>query len=390
MADKRQVIRWRALKDPVKLGKRTFRKQMLSYGEFLHEDAPDGKLKVDRSFCDRIVDNFRKGMRDTVPIPLGHTDGEGTSSVGRVLDLEVDDDGLWGLHLIEDEEKADKLGRELRDSSVLVEPDFLDIKTGNKVGPVLIHNAITNAARLTGLRSWEAVSFGDDASKVDVIDFANQSGSGDSGKGEKMTIAELLEKAAEVTDADFAAELAKSRPKVVETLTEDAKVDEDALRAEGAAAVVADLKTKGITYTPTESKGKDDGKGEAKAEAKTTGLDISEHPDFKAINKTVNDLMAERTKTETEAKVDAAIREGRVLPAEKEGLVAVGLSDGTLLENLLKTREPAKAVAFGEVGFATTTPPTPAPAVGGAPSVDDPDAEAKRYLGMAKTARAST
>ena len=155
-----------------KLSNRLFRKHMLRPGSFTHPTAPGGKLDVDREFCEMIAANFRKGLRDNVPMPLSHKDTNAITSVGNVVDVEVTDEGLFGYHLVIDEEDAERLGGEgkkWRGSSVSILMDYTDRETGENHGPVLATNIVTNAPWIDKLQPWEEILLGDEAANYDVV-----------------------------------------------------------------------------------------------------------------------------------------------------------------------------------------------------------------------------
>ena len=389
----RQVVRMRSSEPAQKLGSRMFRKQMMRYGRWLHPDAKDGELVVDRPFLEKVAENFHAGVRDTVPIPLSHKDKGGITSIGRVVDVEVDDEGLWGYHLIAKPENAAKIDdEEWRDSSVLVEPDFVDKESGRSVGPALIHNAITNAAYMTGLAPFEAVAFGEDAAETTVLDFGANDGTVGTAKGGKMDIKAHLAAASEVSDEDFLAELRNTRPDLLKTL----EVDTDSIKTAARKGVIDELAEEGIVIDfeaiAEARKGKKSKKGKKNDASKVdiSGVDISDHPAFVALSDEVTKLTKAATQSDVESRVDKAIREGKATAAEKKSLVAVGFADSELLDTLLDARKPNTSVGMSELGFSLAQEPGQAVDANGVPKVDDTAAEAKRYLAMAGSVKSTT
>lgn len=383
----RQVVRLAANDKPERLGKTLFRKHMMRPGRWEHPNAPGGELVVDRPFLEKIAENFHAGARDTVPIPLSHKDTDGITSIGRVVDVEVTDEGLFGYHLITKEENAKKIeDDDWYATSVMVEPNFRNKETSKDIGPTLIHNAITNAPYMTGLAPFEAVAFGDDAPDITVLDFRTGDGP-DGTKGEKMNVTEFLAENKDMTDEDFLKDLAEARPELAKSL----KVDPEAIKAAAAKEtrdeIAGHLAESGIVIEfPTE---KAKAKGEKTKAKVDDSVDISEHPAFVALSDAVKELTETQTKSAVETRVDQAIREGRVLPTEKEGLVAVGFSDSDLLNTLLDARKPNSSIVMSEVGFKISQEPGETVDLNGVPQVSDPAAERERYKGVARSVGAT-
>ena len=193
------VVRWVDRRDwPTG---RVFRKQLLRYGKWEHPAAPGGVLNVTRDLLERIAENFRRRVVDTVAVPLGH-DVDGVTSIGEVVHVEVDDDGLWGVHVIERPEDAERIGRTWKGSSALVHLDWKDRETGERVGPVLLHNAVTNLPVVNRLAPFEAVALGEStANNIRVISLDGFD-TEESADMPEMTAEEMLDRLAELSDED--------------------------------------------------------------------------------------------------------------------------------------------------------------------------------------------
>lgn len=351
----------------VALSRRLFRKQILRYGTWEHKAAPGGKLRVTKAFLTKIVDNFRAGVRDDVPIPLGH-EVDAISSIGKVVALEIDDHGLWGIHEISDDADADKLGETWTGSSAFIDLNAVDKETGKEQGPVLVHNAVTNAPYIKDLAPFEALALGEDAKNAVVIALEMTDETG----GVQMTLEEVLAQLAETSDDDLRKALTDSRPELFAQEgdgegddEEKAKEAIEAAKVEGREAVVAALAEKGITVTLSEDTG--DGK---KDEPK---VDISSAKEFVALGERVSTLEKEKATTAVEAKIDKAIKEGKVVPAQRDGLIKVGLSEDG--EDILDEIIPEKAVVDLSEKGVTPTDETNVPL-----SEEDAEKEADRLV----------
>ena len=324
----------------VALSRRLFRKQILRYGKWSHPAAPGGVLNVTKEFVTKIADNFKRGVRDNVPIPLGH-EMDAISSVGKVVGLEVDENGLWGIHEIEDAEAADKIGKVWTGTSAFIDLNAEDKETGEKLGPVLVHNAITNAPYIKGLAPFESVALGEDAQDAVVIALHEQTDE----PGGAMTLEELLHELQETSDDELRAALQEHRPEVLASATEAADDDEEALEAarrEGREAVVAALAEKGITVALSES---------AAGSDEDVDVDIESHPVVVALAERVTKLEGEKVEAAAEAVIDKAIAEGKVLPSQREGLLEVALSENGM-DRLTKIIPSEAVVDLSEKGTA--------------------------------------
>lgn len=322
--------------DAVALGPKLFRKQILRFGEWKHPAAPGGKLQVTKEFVAKIIENFNKGLRDDVPIPKGH-DVDALTSVGKVVGLEMGPDGLYGLHEIE--EDAEKIGKTLTGTSAFINMDYEDAETGEHHGPVLIHNALTNAPYIKGLAPFEALALGEDAEEAVVIALPNATTEAD------MTLEELLAQIEETSDDELREALEKARPELFAGIEGDeSKTDDDAIAAakdEARKEVVAALAEKGITVALSEENEDEDPK-----------VDVTGAPEFVALSERVDALETEKREKEAADIVEKAIKDGKVLPAQREGLMEVALSEGGM-ERVKKLIPEESVVDLSEHGVST-------------------------------------
>lgn len=140
---------------------RMFRKQILRYDTFVHPNDSKMKFTVDEAMADTLIKNFKDGICDIVQIPKVGDDNKHTEDVdrniGRVIDLTKDTDGLYAVMDVRSDEDADKLGKTLLGASAMLAMDYTDSRTGKRVGPTLLHTAITNRPYITNLDDFEEV-----------------------------------------------------------------------------------------------------------------------------------------------------------------------------------------------------------------------------------------
>jgi len=313
---------------------------------------------------ERIVANFKAGLRDDVPMPKGH-EVDALSSVGHVVGLAIEGDELIGYHDVRDEAMAaDIRAGKVTGSSVFLNLDYVDASTGKSHGPTIIHNALTNAPYIKGLTPFEAVALGEEDAEGAVVIALEANEGGD------MTLDELIAQVTEISDEDLKAGLLKARPVLFDAAVDEGeKVDLEAVKAEakleGTKELVAALsEAAGITVAMSED-------GE-----KVDTVDVSTNPAFVALSETVAELKAGVARSAVEATVDAAIAEGKILPVQRDGMITVGLSEGgvKLLESLI----PAQAV----VDLSETGTTGGAEQRHGPDSADDVAAEVARYTSL--------
>lgn len=321
----------------VALGPSLYRKQILRYGQWKHNKAPGGVLTVTKEFVAKIVENFKAGVRDDVPVPMGH-ERDALTSVGHVIGLEQTDEGLFGIHEIDDPDG--KIGKTLTGTSALVALNYEDSETGKEYGPVLIHNALTNAPHMKGLAPFEAVALNEDAEEAVVISLPEEK---KAIQEVDMTLEELLAQLEETSDDDLREALKAKRPEFFGSPEgEPTKADDEALEAaakEAREEVVAALAEKGVTVSLAEN---DDDKDK-------TVVDITSAPEFVSLGERVDTLETEKSTEAAEALVDGAIQDGKFLPSQRDGMLEVALSEGGMerVEKLI----PEKAIIdLSEVG----------------------------------------
>lgn len=154
------------LADFVELGAtrqgRLFRKHILNKGTLHYPKAPGGKVEIDDTFIDTLTRNFDNGV-SMVQVPLAGPRNEHSESpdlnIGQVVGIErgtgADIDKVYAL--IDARKHAEDLGSTLLGASALMSLDYEDTNTGMKVGPTLLHVAVTNRPYVTGLQDYQEV-----------------------------------------------------------------------------------------------------------------------------------------------------------------------------------------------------------------------------------------
>lgn len=139
---------------------RLFRKHLLNLGDLRHPVS--GKtIKIDDNFVTTLKKNFNDGVCDIVQVPLAGAKNEHTEdperNIGEVVDIEVKDKKVYAVLDIRDDRHAEKLGKTYLGASAMLSLDYTDTKSGKRVGPTLLHSCVTNRPYVTGLENYEEI-----------------------------------------------------------------------------------------------------------------------------------------------------------------------------------------------------------------------------------------
>ena len=137
-----------------------FRKEILKVGDsFVHPNNPKRRINIDSAFAKKIVANFKAGYCDVVQFPevddSNHHSEAPSRNRGEVIDLTYDEAGIYAT--IDVRKNPADVGVTLLGASAMMNLDYLDTRSGNRVGPTLLHVAGTNRPYLTNLKPYEPV-----------------------------------------------------------------------------------------------------------------------------------------------------------------------------------------------------------------------------------------
>lgn len=327
---------------------RLFRKQILRFGSFAHPNLPGEKLHIDRKVAEKMAANFANNVCDIVQVPLvddGNRHSEDPMrNIGEVVDLEVGDDGLYAVIDVRREDAADALGKTLIGASAMLHMNYTDTRTGQKVGPTLLHTAITNRPYITELGDFREIvrasadALGDDLPVV----LSNFTSEDEMPKTKDELIAELRE--SHGIDVDDLAEKAALVEEVENGMEQGSTTDE---LVSALSAVLADAGVISLSG----------GSGEAITVKDVAEAVIELAEDKVTLSHKIEALEADREQARqaaAETEVDALVAEGKILPKQRDAMVALSLNDRETFEALV----PDEAlVAFSETGYTVTETP---------------------------------
>jgi len=137
---------------------RLFRKHILTKGPLIHPETGE-TIDVNDDFVGKLKANFSNGVCDIVQTPLADDANKHSEApdrnIGEIIGIE-DDPETGKVYAIMDARKmADDVGKTLLGASAMMHLDYTDTKTHKKVGPTLLHMAVTNRPYITNLDGYE-------------------------------------------------------------------------------------------------------------------------------------------------------------------------------------------------------------------------------------------
>lgn len=341
-------------------GGRRFRKQLVKFGAWVNPHDPNKKMVLDKAWAERVMRNMADKVINKVPIVEGHpkTSAELLQATRGWLDgASIEEDGLYGEMRILAADTATGIDSNLIDDvSVSFDPNYVDKRTGAEVGPALLHVGLVNDPYLKGMTPFQALS---DSANVIMLS--------ESKEHEVSTVSIKNEHEFPVTvkfDVD-----GKEETVTIEA-GKEAEVPESA--AEGVKALVSEAKAPAAADDEADRKAAEEKEAADKAAAEKAEADAKAAEEAKAnlseLERTKLELSETKAKLaaqETEKTYDKMLRDGRLVPAQKDTFVAlsaaaleasttVNLSDGTtktfpeLLAEFLEAGP--KRVDFSEQG----------------------------------------
>lgn len=298
---------------------RIFKKHLLNYGDLRHPVT--GKvIKVDDTFAQTLKKNFDDGVCDIVQVPLADKDNEHTEdpdrNIGEVVDLEVTDNKVYAILDVRDSERADKLGKTILGASAMLHLDYTDTKTGNKVGPTLLHSCATNRPYVTGLETYqEIVAATSDTSRGAVLLTAD------------VVEVEAIEEPAVMGDTTTTDTPAAVKPTLEELLTAlkaDHGIDVTALQAKAAegdaTASLSKTLTDALTAAGVVKLTATDDKAPSTEDVVTAVSELAKD------NVSLTDRVNKLERADAEHAVQGLVDAGRLTPAQKAGFVELKLT----------------------------------------------------------------
>lgn len=314
---------------------RLFSKQILPEGSFVHPGDPHSKIQVNAELAAKLKTNFEAGYCDIVQVPVvndvnAHVE-DPDRNMGEVVDVSYKKGkGIYVTLDARDKVRAEKLGKTLLGASAMLHMNYTDTKTGKKVGPTLLHVAVTNRPYLTNLDEYqEIVSASADMSGEEapvILQLA---------KDPEPSPAPTTEPVVE--PAVITEEIPMDLDQLIQTLKADHGVDVKALQeqaeeADKSKTLVAAMSQ--VLATATGQKTATDG-----PTVEEVGQAVVELAGEKvALAKAVTEQKAEIDKLKLSAaqsEVKSLVSTGHILPKQEEVMIRLAVEDRTTFDALL-------------------------------------------------------
>lgn len=290
-----------------------FKKHILSEGPLYY----GGKtINVTHDFLVKMADNFEKKYCPIVQVPVVDDNNKHTEdpfrNIGEVVKVEVEGDKAYAIIDVRDEKAAPLIGKTLLGASALLSPDYTDRKTMKKVGPTLVHTAITNNPYVSDLEEFEAVrlSVADDSSSKAVILTAARNP-----KESKMDLDEIIAVLRDEHKIDLP-ELQKAAGKAETFAALSAQLQEKLTEGEDAV----------LKLSAADETASDEDIVAAVADLVQSRIELSDK---------VNTLVEESRTAKAEALVDEKVAAGFILPAKRDAFLNLYLKDAEAFEAVL-------------------------------------------------------
>lgn len=135
-----------------------FRKHILTKGNLIHPVTKE-IIKIDDAFVTKMTSNFDSGVCPIVQIPTADADNRHTEdpekNIGEVVGIKTEGDKVYAL--LDVRKRSEDINKTLLGASAMFSMDYTDTATGKKVGPTLLHTLVTNRPYLTGLDDYEEI-----------------------------------------------------------------------------------------------------------------------------------------------------------------------------------------------------------------------------------------
>jgi hypothetical protein len=290
-------------------GTKLFKKHILSTGTLNYNGK---KIPITESTLDSLKKNFDAKVCDIVQVPVADKDNNHTEdplrNAGEVIDLERDGNKLYAI--IDARKYADDFGKTLIGASAFFSMDYKDTRTDEKVGPTLLHVAVTNRPH-----------------EVELEDYQELIAASADGNSEAVHLTALTEKESDMTKDELISALKIEHGIDVADLQGRVAAGDKALALSNSLTqALSGLKDQGvIALSNTDELTGDDVVG---AFAQLAEKNV-------ALSNRIDTIEADGKQKAAEVAVDKAIADGFIFPAKRDANIALYLSNKEQFEALL-------------------------------------------------------
>lgn len=307
-----------------------FEKHILSYGDLLYPSAKGGKVKIDDDFAHALIRNFNNGVAGIVQVPKADANNQHSEdpdrNVGEVVGLTARNDKIYAQIDARDADAAKRIKDKLiLGASAFLHLNYPDTRTGEKVGPTLLHVCLTNRPYV-----------------VDLEDFSELIAATADGKSEAVILTATTK---ENSTMELDAMLAELREKHGINVPE---LQERAAAAETAVSLTSRIQEElgGAGFLKLSA-------GSTPSEDDLISAVVGAKDQIVSLTSQVTTMREESARKAAESRIDTEVRAGRILPKAKDAQVTLLLTNPDLFEQLLPEKPLVKLSASDgeEIGF---------------------------------------
>jgi hypothetical protein len=277
-----------------------FRKHILNLGPLIHPKTGE-VLKLDDGWYSKLKDNFDRGVCDIVAAPLAnaqnqHVEGP-LDNAGEVIGLDRQGNKVYVDLDVRDPRVIEGLrNKTILGASAYLHMNYTDTRTGEKVGPAILHSCFTNRPYVTGLEPYREVV----AATSD-------------GMGEVIVLSEEEPK--------------MDRETLIAALRDEHGIDVEDLQRRAAQANDVSGLTRALTAALT---------GQSAQEVSLTAQDgspitlttiVGAVAELAQLSRAQDAQVTQLRREGAEKEVDGYISTGRVLPRAREDMVELAMND---------------------------------------------------------------
>ena len=279
-----------------------FKKQICKFGDYVNPNGK-GTMKLDRKLAEEMKANFDSGKYGVVAVPLGHpkTASElAALNKGEMIEMSVTDDGIDATLEIRDNATAEAIeNHNIPDVSMGFETDYLDKRTGKRVGALLKHVGLVVDPYIKGMQQFMPL-----ADDVPAILFSDSQVNNERKDDEAMNV-----------------KVKNDREFDVEVKWQENGEDKTATVAAGAEIEVPTDQEEIVKQQIAEAEAPKDDKKED---------DLSEREKALADREAaLAEKEAAAAKRDAETKFSKLLSDGKVVPAQKDAFMALSEASGT-------------------------------------------------------------
>lgn len=297
---------------------KVFEKQILNYGDLKYKGQT---VHIDDEWADKFISNFDAKICDTVQVPKADNENDHSEdpdrNIGEVIGLVKRNKKIYAQIDVRDPDAVDKIEKKLYlGASAFLSTNYENTDTGERVGPTLLHVAVTNRPYVTKLEDFkELVALSADTSSDAVVLTAEP----DPEEIETMTLDELIATLLDEHGIDVVA------------------LQEQAADSEAAVAlsnkIQAELVTTGLLKL---SNGK-----EATAD-ELIGAVAEAGEQLVTLSNKIDELEKSDARRDAEVDVDKRVSGGFILPKDRDAMLELRLSNKDIYEKLIPEKPVVK------------------------------------------------